>query len=189
MILAFFSIFGGWFAAPRLMAGVDYFEQFVQPVFSAYGPPAAELAPAPAEAAATPAMELVHALTGLPVIVAVLGLLVAWWFYVKSPDTPKRWAERARGLHTLVLNKYFVDEIYAALFVRPLLWISTRVFWRVVDEGVIDGAIHGTARVARESGGQLRKLQSGNARSYAAWVIMGAVGFTVLLLALLGVAR
>jgi NADH-quinone oxidoreductase subunit L len=78
-----------------------------------------------------------------------------------------------------------VDEIYAALIVRPLLWISTNVLWHVVDEGVIDGTVNSTARVARESGGQLRRLQSGNTRSYAAWVVMGAVGFTVLLLGIL----
>jgi NADH-quinone oxidoreductase subunit L len=75
-----------------------------------------------------------------------------------------------------------VDEIYAALIVRPLLWISRNVLWHVVDEGIIDGALHGVARGAMESGGEARKLQSGNARSYATWVVIGAVGFTVLLL-------
>ena len=206
-ILAFFSIFAGWLAAPHLIGGVDYFDRFVQPVFSAYAPAASEAAPeAPAEAA-IPAVrvvnpeepptppsrsdteELLHAITGIPVIVAVLGLLLAWWFYIRKPEIPWRMAERARGLYSLVLNKYYVDEIYAALIVRPLLWISTNVFWHGVDEGMIDGAINGTARLARESGEQVRKLQSGNTRSYAAWVIVGAVGFTVLLLALLGVGR
>jgi NADH-quinone oxidoreductase subunit L len=52
----------------------------------------------------------------------------------------------------------------------------------VVDEGMIDGTVNGAAHVAREAGGELRKLQSGNARSYAAWVVIGAVGVTVLLL-------
>jgi NADH-quinone oxidoreductase subunit L len=190
VILAFLSIFGGWFAAPKLVGGVDHFTKFLDPVFSAYAPSVAELvAEAPAEAAATPAMALLHALTGVPVIVGVLGLLLAWWFYIKSPETPKRLAQRARGLHALLLNKYYVDEIYAALIVRPLLWLSTHVLWHAVDEGVIDAAVNGTASVARASGGQLRKLQSGNARSYAAWIIIGAVGFTVLLLGLLGVVR
>jgi NADH-quinone oxidoreductase subunit L len=190
MILAFLSIFGGWFAAPKLVGGVDHFTKFLDPVFSAYAVPAAELAAeAPAEAAATPATELLHALTGVPVIVGVLGLLLAWWFYIKSPETPKRLAQRARGLHALLLNKYYVDEIYAKVIVHPLLWLSTHVLWHVVDEGVIDGAVNGTASVARASGGQVRKLQSGNARSYAAWIIIGAVGFTVLLLGLLGVVR
>ena len=186
VILAFLSIFGGWFAAPKLVGGIDYFEKFLAPVFSAYAPPMAQPAVIifVSEPPASPAMDLFHALTGWPVIVGVLGLLVAWWFYIKNPDAPKRLAQSVRGLYTVLLNKYYVDEIYAALIVRPLLWISTNVLWHVVDEGVIDGTVNGTARVARESGGELRKLQSGNTRSYATWVIVGAVGFTVLLVGL-----
>jgi NADH-quinone oxidoreductase subunit L len=171
MILAFFSIFAGWFAAPHLVGGIDYFEKFLSPVFSA-------------EANSNLGMQLAHALTGPPVILAVLGLLAAWWMYIRNPKLPKRLADSMHGLYTLIYNKYYVDEIYAALFVRPLLWISTNVLWHGVDEGLIDGTVHGAARVARESGGRLRELQSGNARSYATWVVIGAVGFTVLLLAI-----
>jgi len=190
MILAFFSIFGGWFAAPKLIGGSDYFEQFLAPVFSTYAPSAAmETATAPAEAAGGTGTLLLHALTGWPVIVAVLGFFLAWWFYIYRPDTPKRLAQSLRPLYTLVFNKYYVDEIYAALFVRPLLWISTNVLWHGVDEGLIDGVVNGSARVARESGGKLRELQSGNARSYASWVVIGAVGVTVLLLGLLRMGR
>jgi NADH-quinone oxidoreductase subunit L len=185
MILAFLSIFGGWFAAPRLVGRMDYFEKFLAPVFASS--PGGDVAPAAAEAGATPAMDLVHALTGWPVIVGVLGLLVAWWFYIKNPEVPKRLAKNIHALYLLLLNKYYVDEIYAALIVRPLLWISTNVLWHVVDEGLIDGTVNGTATVARESGGQARKLQSGNTRSYAAWVIVGAVAFTALLFGILGV--
>ena len=183
MILAFLSIFGGWFAAPKLIGGIDHFGEFLQPVFTMYAPTAAAVAP---ESAASPGLALFHALTGWPVIVGILGLLVAWWFYIKSPETPKRLAKSLHGLYTLIFHKYYVDEIYAALIVRPLLWISDNVLWHVVDERVIDGTVNGVATVARESGGELRKLQSGNTRSYASWVIIGAVGFTFLLLLVLG---
>jgi NADH-quinone oxidoreductase subunit L len=186
-ILAFLSIFGGWFAAPRLVGKIDYFEQFLAPVFASSAP-AGDMAAAPTEPL-SPVMDLLHALTGWPVIVGVLGLLVAWWFYIKRPDIPKKMAQSVRALYLLLLNKYYVDEIYAALIVRPLLWISTNVLWHVVDEGAIDGVVNGTATVARGSGAQARKLQSGNTRSYAAWVILGAVGFTALLFGLLRVAR
>ncbi len=211
IVLAFLSIFGGWFAAPRLIGGVDHFEEFLHPVFSAYAPPDAASADLQTKLAddgasneqlrlvqthgafsdnASPAMDLVRSLLGWPVIVAILGLLVAWWFYIRKPELPKRVAQSVYGLYTLLLNKYYLDEFYAALIVRPLLWISTNVLWHVVDEGVIDGTVNGTARVARESGGQLRRLQSGNTRSYASWVVIGAVCFTVLLLGILGmVAR
>jgi len=93
------------------------------------------------------------------------------------------------GLYTLLLNKYYVDEIYAILFVRPFLWISTNVLWHVVDERVIDGTVNGVADVARDAGGQARELQSGNARSYATWVVIGALGFTALMLGFWGMVR
>jgi NADH-quinone oxidoreductase subunit L len=196
VILAVLALAGGWFAAPHLAGGTDHFEAFLHPVFAAYSPAQAGVEGASlagsagetGEASATPAVELLHALTGPPVIVALIGFLVAWWFYIRRPEVPKRVAASVGGLYRLLLNKYYLDEIYAALIVRPFLWISTHVLWHVVDEGMIDGVVNGTARVARESGGQLRELQSGNARSYATWVIVGAVGFTVLLLGLLGVA-
>jgi NADH-quinone oxidoreductase subunit L len=187
IILAFLSIFGGWFAAPKLAGGIDYFGQFLDPVFSAYA-----LAPVVPEASATagvtPGMQLLLALVGIPVILAAIGLLVAWWFYIKNPDTPKKLAQKLHGGYVLLLNKYFVDEIYLALIVRPLLWLSRNVLWQIIDAGAIDGLVNGTATVARETGGKVRELQSGNTRSYASWVLVGAVGFTILLLAFLGMA-
>jgi NADH-quinone oxidoreductase subunit L len=189
IVLAICSVVGGWVAAPRLVGGTDYFEAFLHPVFASYASPAMAAqealgSAAEAAAASTPGMDLLHALTGIPVILAVLGLLLAWWFYIRKPDAAKRAMQSMHGLYTLVYNKYYVDEIYGALIVRPLLWISTNVLWHVVDETLIDGTVNGTARVAREAGGQLREIQSGNARSYASWVVVGAVGFTLLLIAL-----
>jgi NADH-quinone oxidoreductase subunit L len=186
IILAVCSVAGGWFAAPHLVGGSDYFESFVHPVFASYELPE-PLGSATAEAGALPSapgMDLAHALTGWPVTVALLGLLLAWWFYIHKPDAAKRAMQNMRGLYTLVYNKYYVDEIYAALFIRPLLWISTNVLWHAIDETLIEGAVNGTAHVSRSAGGRLRELQSGNARSYATWVVIGAVGFTVLLLGL-----
>ncbi|MGC1201507.1 MAG: NADH-quinone oxidoreductase subunit L [Candidatus Acidiferrales bacterium] len=183
-ILAFFSIVGGWFAAPHLIGGTDYFEKFLHPVFAMYAPQGAAGAEAVAATSAGGGMELARALLGWPVIVALLGLLVAWWFYIKNTEAPKRLAKSLHGVYTLVLNKYYVDEIYGALIVRPLLWISTHVLWQGVDAGLIDGTVNGVGYVARESGSEARKLQSGNARSYATWVVIGAVGFTALLICL-----
>ena len=110
IILAFLSIVGGWFAAPHLMGGTDYFERFLHPVFSAYAVQSApeqamSLAGSPgAEGgiARNPALELLHAVTGWPVIVAVLGLLLAWWFYIKSPETPKKLAASFAGPYKLL---------------------------------------------------------------------------------------
>jgi NADH-quinone oxidoreductase subunit L len=188
--LAILSTIGGWVAAPHLVGGTEYFDKFLSPVFAAYAPATegASLAAA-AEVAGTPMMDLVHALTGLPVIIALLGLLLAWWFYIKSPDTPKKLAQSVRGLYTLVLHKYYIDELYNAAIVQPLLWISTNVLWHVIDEGAIDGTVNGIGRGMRESGAHVREIQSGNARSYATWVVIGAVGVTVLMLGIWGMVR
>jgi NADH-quinone oxidoreductase subunit L len=182
IILAVCSVAGGWFAAPRLVGGTDYFDEFLHPVFTSYAPASAIVTPETARTSG-PSMALLQALVGLPVIVALLGLLLAWWFYIHRPDAARRAKESLRGLYTLVYNKYYVDEIYAALIVNPLLWISTNVLWHVVDEKLIDGTVNGTAHVARELGGELRQIQSGNARSYASWIVVGAVGVTILLIA------
>jgi NADH-quinone oxidoreductase subunit L len=187
IILAFLSIFGGWVAAPKLAGGVDYFDRFLQPVFTKYAPTPV-VSEVSGASGLSPGVQLLFAIIGIPVILAVIGLLVAWWFYIKNPDAPRKLARKLHGVYVLLLNKYFVDEIYGALIIRPLLWLSRTVLWRVVDSGVIDGAVNGTATVARESGGLMREMQSGNERSYASWVVAGAVGFTMLLLAFIGLA-
>jgi NADH-quinone oxidoreductase subunit L len=189
MLLAILSAIGGWVAAPHLIGGTDYFEKFLHPVFTAYAPAGAIVNEGAAEASESAGIMLLHALTGWPVIIALLGLLIAWWFYIKSPNTPKKLAQSLRGPYTLILHKYYVDELYNAAIIQPLLWISTNVLWHVIDEGVIDGTVNGTARVARESGAQLREIQSGNARTYASWVVIGAVGVTLLMLGLWGMGR
>jgi NADH-quinone oxidoreductase subunit L len=198
ILLAILSLGGGWVAAPHLMGGTDHFEAFLHPVFAAYAPQEAGVeqgvslagsAGAAGEISGNPTMELVHAITGPPVIVAVLGLLLAWWFYIRKPELPEKLAKSLHAPYVLLYNKYYVDEIYNALFVAPLLFISKYILWHVIDEGIIDGVVNGTASAARGAGGKLRQLQSGNVRSYASWVVLGAVGFAVLLLALLRVSH
>ena len=187
--LAILSTVGGWVAAPHLVGGTDYFAKFLHPVFDAYAVTPTAANEAASEVAGSPMMDLVHALTGMPVIIALLGLLIAWWFYIKSPETPKKLAQSVRGLYTLVLHKYYIDELYNTVIVQPLLWISTNVLWRVIDEGAIDGTVNGIGRGMRESGAHMRQIQSGNARSYATWVVIGAVGVTVLMLGIWGMVR
>ncbi len=189
IFLAILSTVGGWVAAPHLIGGTEYFDKFLHPVFAMYAPAATAGAEGATEVVEAPGIMLLHALTGWPVLIALAGLFVAWWFYIKSQQTPKKLAESLRAPYTLILHKYYVDELYNAAIIRPLLWISTNILWHVVDEGVIDGTVNGVARLARESGSELREIQSGNARSYATWVVIGAVGVTVLMLGLWGMVR
>ena len=87
-----------------------------------------------------------------------------------------------------------MDELYAAVVVRPLLWVSTNVLWKVVDVGVIDGAVNGIADGTTAIGDGTRRTQSGNTRSYAVWVVVGAIVIVAVIFwphvrPVLGVAR
>ena len=168
VLLALLSLAGGWWAAPHLFGGANYFENFLKPVFAAI---AMEL----------PNPGIVGALLGAPVVSALVGFLIAWWMYVKNPDAPARLAQSLTGVYRLLAGKYFVDEFYAAVFVRPLVWISSTFLWHTVDERVIDAAVNGLGRSAADSGEELRHLSSGNIRTYATWIILGAVLLTTIL--------
>jgi NADH-quinone oxidoreductase subunit L len=173
-VLALFSLAGGWWAAPHLVGGLNYFDNFVKPVFAA-GETSSSTEPY------TGTGQLIASVFGPPVLAAFVGFLLAWWLYLRRPEMPRRIAEALRGPYRLVAGKYFVDELYASLIVRPLLWISTNFLWHAVDEESIDGLVNGVAHEAGEFGDRLRHLNSGNTRTYAAWVILGAVVLTTLL--------
>ena len=176
VVLAALSVAGGWMAAPALVGGENHFESFLAPVF-------AHAAAAPAATAGGGwTAALLHLLLEPAVIAGLLGLALAWWFYIRQPQTPARIAETFHAPYRLLLNKYYVDEVYDALIVQPLHWLSTRVLWQGVDVAGIDGSGDGLARLARRGGGRMRRMHSGNTRSYAAWVTLGALLFTALIL-------
>jgi NADH-quinone oxidoreductase subunit L len=122
-----------------------------------------------------------------PVIISVaaglIGIALAWLFYVARPGLPDSLAARFSGLYKLVYNKYFVDEIYAAVVVNPLVSGSREVLWKGMDAAVIDGTVNGVGNRSQRIGGVLKLLQSGNIRSYAVWVLLGSV----LVLAAMGI--
>jgi len=159
-VLAVLSAVGGFFPVPR----------WLEPLF---GEAAGEHSPA---------------LVFTSVAAGVIGILLAWLLYVQSPALAGSLATRARGLYRLVLNKYYVDEIYRALIVNPTISISRWVLWRGVDAGIIDGAVNGMGARSRSLGAVLRHLQSGNIRSYAGWVLLGSV-IAVLVLGIAGGVR
>ncbi len=168
-VLAVLSIIGGWLAAPALWGGPDYFANFLAPVFGS---------PAGAEAVsegAVGAHQIELVLAGVAVGAAVIGLAVAYWLYIKRPGKADGLAHLLKPAYTTLLNKYYVDELYAAVVVKPLLWISTAVLWKTADVAGIDGAVNGIADGARAVGDGIRHTQSGNTRSYAVWVVVGAI--------------
>jgi len=167
VVLAVLSVIGGWFALPAFFEGPNYFANFLAPIFGGH-----ESVEVVSEAAAHQ-MELI--LAGVAVAAALIGLGIAYWLYVKEPKKADDFAKSMKPAYTTLLNKYYVDELYAAVVVRPLVWISRAVLWQAVDASLIDGAVNGVAHSATAIGDGVRHTQSGNTRSYAVWVVVGAI--------------
>jgi NADH-quinone oxidoreductase subunit L len=183
VILAVLATVGGWVGVPHVLGGSNHFESFMRPVFEHEAAvPATHATPNPeapnptqagtAEPHGDTGTEL--ALTGVSVLTALGGFGLAWLLYFKRRELPEQIAARMHGLYQTVLNKYYVDEIYNALIVRPLMWFSTTVLWRAVDVSIIDGTVNHVAADTRIISDRTRRMQSGNVRSYAGWVAAGA---------------
>jgi len=185
VVLAILSFVGGWIGWPGSLGGSNQFDKFLGPVFRASTPAlntahaqGGEATPPEAETEATEPIaghttEIIF--TGISVFAAALGLALAWLLYKHRPELPDRIAASLHGLYQAVANKYWIDELYAAIFVKPLIAISGTVFWRGIDQGIIDATLDGSAEGAREVSDNLRHMQSGNLRSYAGWVAIGAL--------------
>jgi NADH-quinone oxidoreductase subunit L len=177
VILAVLSIAGGWIGVPKFMGGHNEFHQFLAPVMEPASAAGAESVAGlqedhiPGHTEEKSSTEWI--LTGISVVAATLGLFFAWLLYCRKPELPERITSKIHGIYLMVLHKYYVDEGYGALFVKPLLALSTVVFWRGIDQGVIDGLVNGAGTTSKGIGNELRRMQSGNIRSYAAWVAIG----------------
>ncbi|MGH9506775.1 MAG: NADH-quinone oxidoreductase subunit L [Terriglobales bacterium] len=158
IILAVLAAVGG-------LVGIDdRFEKFLAPVFQT----GVTVAPQPH------AMGELGVMT-ISVIVAFIGVALAWYFYLFKPAAATAAKRALPRLWSAVYNKYWVDELYGAALTRPLAWLSRVVLWRVVDDGVVDGSVAAVAGLSRTTGAGLRRQISGNIRSYAGWVGIGAV--------------
>lgn len=123
---------------------------------------------------------LMHAMHGVPLwvklsatIVMLTGLLIAWLSYIRSPDFPAKFAEMFRVLYAFLLNKWYFDELYNFLFVRPAFAIG-RLFWKKGDEGTIDRfGPNGSAALVRLGSGLAGRVQTGYVYTYAFVMLLG----------------
>jgi NADH-quinone oxidoreductase subunit L len=162
VVLALLSVVGGF------VGYGNHFEHFLAPVFQVGDVVAREPSPEAGKSA------LEYLLMAVSVGVAGLGWFLAYLLYRRRPQLPARIAASLGGLYQAVSNKYYIDELYAALFVKPLIDGSTTILWHGVDQGVIDAAVNDSADAARHVSDTARHMQSGNLRSYAGWVAAGA---------------
>jgi NADH-quinone oxidoreductase subunit L len=161
-ILGVLSVAGGWI-------GIDRFGSFLAP----------SLGPLHLESS-SPHLELY--LTGIAILLALEGLLIADKYYRRSPERPARLAAAMPHGYKLLLNKYFVDEIYGFTIVKPLLAISKFLLGWVVDVALLGGAAWLLGGIAQFAAAILQRWQSGNLRSYAAWLALGAAAVLLFLL-------
>jgi NADH-quinone oxidoreductase subunit L len=167
-ILAVGAVVAGWVGLPRVFAEVNQFHHWLEPILV---PPAGLEA---AEHEMSSGME--WGLIAIAVIVAAAGIFLARSFYGgdKGLTEGRTWAQRFPTLHLLLENKYYVDEIYDALIVRPLAALS-RFLWKVVDNFVIDGAVKAGAFLTELTGDVGRFSTTGNVRNYALYFFLGVI--------------
>jgi NADH-quinone oxidoreductase subunit L len=156
-ILALLSLCGGWIGMDRFGA---YLSAITGPTID------------PAAAAGGKTLDL--ALSGVAVAVALLGWLVAYLLYQHKPSRPAAIAAAMPAGYKLLKNKYYVDQFYGAAIVKPLLAGSTYFLGWVVDTAILGGAAWLLGGIATFCGALLQRWQSGNIRSYAAWLTAGA---------------
>lgn len=173
MVLGALALLGGYVGVPKILGGNNRFEHFLAPVFEhsqhlngihAHG---------------THALE--YTLMAVSVTVAVIGILAAWVMYMRNPELPAKFVARFPAVHRVIFNKWYVDELYDAVFVNPCKRIGT-FLWRGVDAKVVDGIVNGCAWVVKGVGTGLRYTQSGYLYNYAVAMVVGVmliVGFFV----------
>lgn len=175
IVLAILSVFAGWLGVPHGLATVlpghpgNFLEHWLEQV----------IRPIPGMGHADVSLEL-----SLMVVTTLLGLAtatVAFYLYVIKPTFIEKFVASTKALHTLVYNKYFVDEIYAKGILQPLVGLS-RALWVYADIGVIDKATHKLTAFIRSAGDGMRALQSGQIQTYSLVILIGVVASVLMLI-------
>jgi NADH-quinone oxidoreductase subunit L len=166
VILGILSVVGGFVGLPEWM-GANRFFHFLEPSLAQTRIPMHE--------------EFAHStellFAGLSIAVALIGIFMAYRLYIRHTNAAAIIAERWRALHRLLLHKYYVDEFYDATIINPTLRASTNILWKKTDVGFIDGAVNGVGEFLLDWAYVLKYIQNGLIRSYAMWILLGAVAF------------
>jgi NADH-quinone oxidoreductase subunit L len=163
IVLAIGSVAAGYAGVPSVLGGSDRFEHFLGPSFGVTS----------ADEVVEHGVELTLMLAS--VAAAVAGIGIAVYFFLRNRLAAARVADRFAGTRDLLLNKYYVDEIYDAAVVQPIRIVSEDALWKVVDVRVIDGVVNGVGAAVAGMSQRLRLLQSGSVRTYAASLFFGVV--------------
>jgi NADH-quinone oxidoreductase subunit L len=180
VVLAVGSVLAGYIGIPGALGGRNALGSWLAPSFSARSVTtlaAGQVAEAGQEGATgaevTGGLEL--SLMVVSSIVALVGIGLAAFIWLKRREIADWAAATFPGIYRLLLNKYYVDEIYDTTIVQPIRIVSQEGLWRGVDVHIIDGAVNGTASIVDGSSSLLRRLQSGSVRAYAGSLLVGVV--------------
>src|SRR5678816_2162564 len=163
VVLAILSMVAGLVGIPSVIGGNNAIEKFLTP--AAHEAESESLGTSSTEAL------LMAASTGA----ALTGLFFAYLFYVARPELPGRLAAKAQAMYSILLNKYYVDELYDKFIVLPVVRTSREFLWKFIDTGLIDATVNGVGSLVRGSAAVLRHMQSGYVRTYAGWILLGGV--------------
>jgi NADH-quinone oxidoreductase subunit L len=161
-ILAVLSVIGGWIGLPFQQGG-HALERWLAPALEG-GPNLPAIAELP------PAAE--WALIAVSVAAGVMGIVAALRLYLTNPDSSTALAQRFSALRTLLVNKYWVDEILNALIVRPVA-AGSRWLWRFWDVVIVDGAVNAVGYTLEGASAVLRLFQTGFVGTYALFLVLG----------------
>ena len=183
VVLAIGSVLAGYVGVPAALGGHNGLGAWLAPSFAppVEGAAVAGEAAAAAEGAGEAEVHdeehiaLERTLMGVSSAIAIGGLLVAAFIWLQRREIAANMARSFAPIHRLLLNKYYVDELYEATIVQPVQAVSREGLWRGVDVGVIDGAVNGVGAIVDASAGVLRRLQTGSVRAYAGSLFIGVV--------------
>ena len=163
-VLMVLSAIGGFVGTPWS----DVFGHFLEPVFPQTHHEISQ------------SLEIQLMVTAL--LIAVIGILAARFFHYKKPEVAERLVVEngfIKSVHNILYHKWYVDELYDAVFVKPIAWIADRVFYRTIDVNIIDGIVNDVAAFLRGTGNIFRRFQTGDARTYAVAILIGTLGLIV----------
>jgi NADH-quinone oxidoreductase subunit L len=163
--LAIGSLAVGLLGLPHFVTHWQPFSQWLEPVF----------ADVVREHEATEGAGLALRLIAVYGVIVAGGIVIGWRWFARPNPQPQRIVDALGYLHQILWRKYFVDELYDRVFVRGTLGLS-RLLWRLVDVGVIDGAVNALGWASQSAASFMRRrLHNGYARFYAAGLLFGAV--------------
>ncbi|GAC1647883.1 MAG: NADH-quinone oxidoreductase subunit L [Gemmatimonadaceae bacterium] len=173
VVLGGATLVSGWLNLPALAARFGPTELLLSWLDPVVGVAAQRTAPGPASG---PGRVSEHILVGVAVAVSIFGMLIAVVRLRHATLRPKRDSQLGRGFAGVLANKYYVDELYDAAIIRPIVGISRGILWRGIDVGLIDALlVNGSCSVARALGWLGSRLQSGLVGTYAWVIVIGVV--------------